>query len=284
MVLKTKARLKLDYATSQKTGRFAKARVVDARAVTLRLERRQVSDVEDVEKVKAEVQIWRLTQHAKARQTKSLRQTHIHVEVFRTTEHIATDSRWIRREIVAVKTRAEKCRATTRENTSRTQEVVVRIVGRLTAEKRNGPDWSKEVSVRSSQAVAENRRPRESRVARHDAVDLPATEKLPGPIILPPEDRKIPNSGQRPIMPDVIIRWSIFSALVDRERLVGTTAGRFKRVRVETLAEAINEVELKTVRKPALQTRIHRVVISFDVANREKHRREREVCFQSRLR
>ena len=85
-------------------------------------------------------------------------------------------------------------------------------------------------------------------------------------------------------MPDIVIRWSILSALIDWERLVSATARSFKGVRVETLAEAIIEIKLKAVGKPALQPRVHPVVVSGDIASTEEHRRERKVCLDARLR
>ena len=190
--LETKASLKFNHPARQNSKWLTEPHVIDASTIALRLEWRQISNVEDIEKVEAYIQVWRFSENTKAWQPDALGKAHIDIEVFRAPENISADSRWIRQEVLSVNCGAEKLRTAARENAARTQEVVIGIIIRLSTEIGNRSNWPKEIAVWPTQARIDDRRPWKSGVVSQDAINLPSTKELPSPVSLVSIERKIP--------------------------------------------------------------------------------------------
>ena len=99
--LETEARLQFDDPSGQESSWLTESDVVDASAVALRLERSKVPDVENIEKVKANVQVRSFAQHSQVWQTESFGDAHVHIKVFWPAENIASHAGRVRRKIFA---------------------------------------------------------------------------------------------------------------------------------------------------------------------------------------
>ena len=132
-LLKAKPYLEFAHSSRQRRDCSAERRQLNASRVSVGIKRSKIQIIENIEEVETHINFCALAQESPITQTESFSKGHINIEVSRASENISTNAWAIGEGIRAVDSGSENCRSGYTENSQRSQEVCVGVIGRLGA-------------------------------------------------------------------------------------------------------------------------------------------------------
>lgn len=182
--LETESRLQFDHAAGETRGSLTEAKVPYVGAGTEETKRREIQLIEDIEEVRAQLELRSFAEMREIRQAELLYRAHIDGEVAWAPKYIAPDAR----QRVHVLGRVEVSGPPSREISAGASKRVVTRVGQIAAEIPNRAARANELIAGRSDAISNQGCPGESGMGRENSVQLPAAQQFANRILSVPED------------------------------------------------------------------------------------------------